>query len=611
MEKQNKQRLEQLVRQGLVPSRKLPILMQAMSSLHMGKQLTPTERDILSKYMHNMTDIMLKDDSVFNRAKLHTQKTKYQTEETTVDSDNVQDLPEEEGKKYTSYQRAVTNAEKRKAEQKARLKTTEKKPGLSDIRLGNTVGRTAAQTYATPSGKKLKATKYHPGAPDPEAAKRRKAIEKHQAKKQEKDYWDDDKDYNDTTILEKMVDGVEIVDGPEEENKKMKMKKKEKDANVVESREGDEEERMRKKAENKARRLSIRKRDKFRMLPSELKKEKMKAGVEEEVLNFNDMYKEQFEAGLEYYGIDNIRDLPEESKAEFFNLVDLALEEAKMAKKDHDGDGKVETSTAEYMGSRDKAIKKATKPSWDSKQARANALNSLDKKAQARQDMKKEEVEIEEEYTHDDFKKDRIAKVKSTGASGRVIARYRHDDGEIHYTLDHGGNKTSKHPASNLAVHKEEVEIEEDMQVKQAIGIASDKRYKGGNMTGAVNAIEKMRKGLSDHPQVKAVLKRQNEETERLDEYGNPAATPDRLAMIRRAADRVQSGQAAKDVKKIAKADMKQKGAQKGMAPTKKDVKEQVAAIRKIIKEGSTKEKIEAYKELNTIIEQFKSTGEL
>lgn len=329
------------------------MLMQAMSSLYMGKQLTPTERDILAKYMHNMTDIMLKDDTVFNRTKLHTQRTKYQTEETTVDLD------------------------------------------------------------------------------------------------------------------EKMVDGVEILDGPEDENKKMKMKKKEKD--MKESREGDEEERMRKKEENKARRLSIRKRDKFRMLPTELKKEKMKAGVEEEVINFNDMYKEQFEAALEYYGIDNIRDLPEEKKAEFFKIVDVALEEAKMAKKDHDGDGKIETSTAEYMGSRDKAIKKA---------------------------MKKEEVEIEEE-------------------------------------------------------------------------------------------------------------------TEQLDEYGNPAATPDRLAMIRRAADRVQSGQAAKDVKKIAKSDMKQKGAQKGMAPTKKDVEEQVAAIRKVIKEGSTKEKIEAYKELNTIIEQFKTTGEL
>jgi len=49
-------------------------------------------------------------------------------------------------------------------------------------------------------------------------------------------------------------------------------------------------------------------------------------------------------------------------------------------------------------------------------------------------------------------------------------------------------------------------------EIKMAIGIASDKRYAGGNMTGAVKAIEKMKKGLSDHPQVRAVLKRQNEE---------------------------------------------------------------------------------------------------
>ena len=51
-------------------------------------------------------------------------------------------------------------------------------------------------------------------------------------------------------------------------------------------------------------------------------------------------------------------------------------------------------------------------------------------------------------------------------------------------------------------------------EIKMAIGIASDKRYAGGNMTGAVKEIEKMKKGLSDHPQVMAVLKRQNENIE-------------------------------------------------------------------------------------------------
>ena len=49
-------------------------------------------------------------------------------------------------------------------------------------------------------------------------------------------------------------------------------------------------------------------------------------------------------------------------------------------------------------------------------------------------------------------------------------------------------------------------------EIKMAIGIASDPRYKGGNMTGAVKAIEKIKRGLADHPQVAAVLKRQNED---------------------------------------------------------------------------------------------------
>ena len=51
-------------------------------------------------------------------------------------------------------------------------------------------------------------------------------------------------------------------------------------------------------------------------------------------------------------------------------------------------------------------------------------------------------------------------------------------------------------------------------EIKMAIGIASDPRYKGGNMTGAVRAIDKIKKGLSGHKQVMAVLKRQNEDIE-------------------------------------------------------------------------------------------------
>ena len=49
--------------------------------------------------------------------------------------------------------------------------------------------------------------------------------------------------------------------------------------------------------------------------------------------------------------------------------------------------------------------------------------------------------------------------------------------------------------------------------IKQAGGIAFDKRYYMGNMTGAIKAIEKLKKGLSDDPKVQALLKIANENT--------------------------------------------------------------------------------------------------
>ena len=48
-------------------------------------------------------------------------------------------------------------------------------------------------------------------------------------------------------------------------------------------------------------------------------------------------------------------------------------------------------------------------------------------------------------------------------------------------------------------------------QIKMAYGVANDKRYKGGNYSGAVKAIEKIARGLSQHPDVQKVLKRTNE----------------------------------------------------------------------------------------------------
>ena len=50
-------------------------------------------------------------------------------------------------------------------------------------------------------------------------------------------------------------------------------------------------------------------------------------------------------------------------------------------------------------------------------------------------------------------------------------------------------------------------------QIKMAVGIAFDKRFVQGNMTGAVKAIEKIAKGLSNIEPVANALRRANENT--------------------------------------------------------------------------------------------------
>lgn len=52
-----------------------------------------------------------------------------------------------------------------------------------------------------------------------------------------------------------------------------------------------------------------------------------------------------------------------------------------------------------------------------------------------------------------------------------------------------------------------------DKEVKMGKGVAFDKRYKGGNYTGAYKTIEKIKKGLAKHPKVADALRRANEET--------------------------------------------------------------------------------------------------
>ena len=70
---------------------------------------------------------------------------------------------------------------------------------------------------------------------------------------------------------------------------------------------------------------------------------------------------------------------------------------------------------------------------------------------------------------------------------------------------------TKKQEDERLAKRKKDSEYS-DKEVRMGKGVAFDKRYKGGNMTGAYKTINKIKKGLGDHPKVADALRRANEE---------------------------------------------------------------------------------------------------
>jgi len=73
-----------------------------------------------------------------------------------------------------------------------------------------------------------------------------------------------------------------------------------------------------------------------------------------------------------------------------------SMYEAKKAAKDYDGDGKIESGTDEYMGSRDKAIKKAMAKKGMKKEEIENVFSEIEEHHQKDADGKVIEHEIEE-----------------------------------------------------------------------------------------------------------------------------------------------------------------------------------------------------------------------
>ena len=335
------QRLDRLIRQGMMPARQLPILHRALASIKMGKVLTPYERTAIQQLLDSMMGFQFGDDITYNRARLHTQKTKYQTEETEVVSEND-----------------VVIFDGTKDEQEAKRDKKVKKKASSKKQLKDTNG--PGQSNAEEEDMKEEHAR---GANRP--------ADKHEGDKESP----------------KQGGSVvpEITDGPKQTSKQAEEEPKGKDKrpSIGEGLLTDlDAEGKRSRESRRFKRAGRRSKEALlKGMSKSLRKQKLKTEsvITKDIEAFNAAYKEHLTKSLEDHGVDNIRDIPQEEKKDFFEDLDETI--------------------------------------------------------------------------------------------------------------------TKKH-------------------LKMAKGIAFDKRYKGGNYTGAAKAMDKVKKGLSDHPEAQKHLKHANEEME-------------------------------------------------------------------------------------------------
>ena len=328
------QRLNTLIRQGMLPARQLPILHRALANMKQGKLLPPYEREAISKLLDKMMSFQFGDDVTYNRARLHTQKTKYQTEEKKVAKDKEGDV--------VVYDGSEDEAEAKKKNGKNKILKSNKGDGMKPEEDIKEAIASRPADEGQPEGD-LNMKPKQGGSVDSEGLRARDSRRFKKAGKRAND---------------------DILKGMPSSLRKEKLRTNE------------------------------------RKLPADLQK-------------FNELYKKNLETALANRGVDNVRDVPENMKEKMFQKVEEAsysnkqikmakgiafdkrykggnmtgaakqmekikkglsdhpdvsdalrraneeVVQEKMATKDHDGDGKIESGKDEYFGSRDKAIKKA------------------------------------------------------------------------------------------------------------------------------------------------------------------------------------------------------------------------------------------------------------
>ena len=182
---------------------------------------------------------------------------------------------------------------------------------------------------------------------------------------------------------------------------------------------------------------------------------------------------------------------------------------------------------------------------WDSKETGDKAKGPVKAIAFAKKAIK-EEVELDEkiEYVEYKFKNKNDAMAAKKMLDGIQLMSFDINDDNIsggELAVDAGKKDMTKYHKEIMKKYRPKVLTQESIDelfmsarpsskdVKKAINIANKK---AGNMTGAVREIEKIRKGLSDYPEVKAALRKANEELDISLEEGK--LSPDQIEKLKK-----------------------------------------------------------------------------
>ena len=400
----DQKRLDTLIRQGMMPAKQLPILKRALDKLKGGQIPNPYEREAISKLLDKTLGFQFGDDVTYNRARLHTQRTRYQTEEKKM-ADKEGDVVVYDGSEDEAEAKRDKKVKKNGKSYNLKSKNGNGEEVKEDVK---------AELASIQKDKKVQSTKAAARPADEGQTEGDKESPKQGSSK---------------------VPEVGQLSEPQDSKPVMKEGLvSDLDSEGMRSRAS---RLMRKRGKVSKERLA-------KDMPAAVRKEKQKAGLSEDLKKFNKLYNENLQRALANNKVDNVRDIPEKIKADLFKHVEEAtysdkqikmakgiafdkrykggnmtgaakqmekikkglsdhpdvsdalrkaneeVVQEKMATKDHDGDGKIETGKQEYFGSRDKAIKKAMGKKKTFKEAYIEVLEGA--REDAMRDMKSKDA---------------------------------------------------------------------------------------------------------------------------------------------------------------------------------------------------------------------------